>query len=593
MKIFNTENELGQILRKFRHTFYKVGAFSFVINMLMLMPSIYMMQVYDRVLASGNEFTLAMLTLMTLGLYALMSLMEWIRSTVLIRVGNQLDFQLSQRTFTAAFERNLQRSGGNPSQATSDLANVRQFLTGQGLFAFFDAPWLPIYLIFCFFFHPLLGAIVIVGAVILFGLAFLTEIATRKPLAAANQAHIGASAFANNNLRNAEVIEAMGMLPAIRGRWYLLQQKVLENQTIASDRSAKISATTKFVRISLQSLSLGAGALLAIDGIISPGMMIAASILMGRALQPVELAIGSWKGFVAARSAYARLEELLKNYPPRGEGMSLPPPKGHLLLENVIAAAPRSQVPILRGLTFAIEAGDVVAIVGPSASGKSTLARLLVGVWQAQAGKVRLDGADIYQWNKDELGPYIGYLPQDIELFEGTIAENIARFGEVDSDAVILAAQRAGVHEMILRFPQGYDTHLGLDGGMLSGGQKQRIALARTLYGDPSLVVLDEPNANLDDVGEAALVRAILDLKERGKTVVLITHRTNIINAVGKLLVLREGVMQMYGPRNQILAALSQPTPEAAAAAARRVAEQEEAARLQQAQQQGATIEQT
>lgn len=571
-KLFDKRSELGEILFGFRKTFYKVGAFSFVINMLMLMPSIYMMQVYDRVLASSNEFTLLMLTAMTLGLYALMSLLELVRSSVLIRVGNQMDMQLNNRTFTAAFERNLRRTGGNAAQAIHDLTSVRQFLTGQGLFAFFDAPWTPIYLIFCFFFHPLLGSIVVVGALILFALAYATEIATRKPLAEANQASIAAGAFANNNLRNAEVIEAMGMLPAIREKWFAQHMRILENQTLASDRAAKISAITKFVRISLQSLALGAGALLAIEGKITPGMMIAASILMGRALQPVEMAIGTWKQLISARAAYSRLEGLLKDHPVRGEGMPLPKPEGNILVENVVAGAPGGQVPILKGLSFAIQAGDVVGVVGPSASGKSTLARLLVGVWPAQAGKVRLDGADIFQWNKDELGPSIGYLPQDIELFEGTIAENIARFGDMDSNQVIDAAQRAGVHEMILRFPQGYDTRLGPDGGMLSGGQKQRIGLARTLYGNPSLIVLDEPNSNLDDVGEAALVGAIRDLKARGKTVILITHRTNIINAVEKLMVLRDGMMQLYGPRDQVLAALMQQAQQAQQAAAQQQA---------------------
>jgi ATP-binding cassette subfamily C exporter for protease/lipase len=296
-------------------------------------------------------------------------------------------------------------------------------------------------------------------------------------------------------------------------------------------------------------------------------MMIACSILMGKALQPVELAIGTWKQLLSARTSYARLDDLLKEAPPRGAGMPLPPPAGNMTVEGVIAVPPGGQHAVVRGLTFAMSAGDVVGVIGPSASGKSTLARLLVGVWPTQAGKVRLDGADIFQWNKDQLGPWIGYLPQDIELFEGTIAENIARFGKVDSDQVISAAQRAGVHDMILRFPQGYDTRLGLDGGMLSGGQKQRIGLARALYGDPSLIVLDEPNSNLDDVGENALVRAVMDLKARGKTVVLITHRTSIINAVDKLLVMREGEMVVYGPRDQVLAHLMQQQQQAQQAA--------------------------
>ena len=566
-KHLTPRTELAETLYGFRKTLYQLGAFSFVINLLGLMPSIYMLQVYDRVLASSNETTLLMLTLMTLGLYALMELLELARSSVLIRVGNRLDMQLNQRVFTASFERNLKRAGGNPSQAIHDLTSVRQFLTGNGLFAFFDAPWMPIYLLVCFMFHPLLGLVVLIGALLLFGLAYLTEVSTRKPLADANQAAMASSAFANNNLRNAEVIEAMGMLPAIRERWFAYHRRILDNQTLASDRNARINVMTKFIRISLQSLILGLGALLVIEGKLTPGMMIACSILMGKALQPVELAIGTWKQLLSARTSYARLDDLLKEAPPRGAGMPLPPPAGNMTVEGVIAVPPGGQHAVVRGLTFAMSAGDVVGVIGPSASGKSTLARLLVGVWPTQAGKVRLDGADIFQWNKDQLGPWIGYLPQDIELFEGTIAENIARFGKVDSDQVISAAQRAGVHDMILRFPQGYDTRLGLDGGMLSGGQKQRIGLARALYGDPSLIVLDEPNSNLDDVGENALVRAVMDLKARGKTVVLITHRTSIINAVDKLLVMREGEMVVYGPRDQVLAHLMQQQQQAQQAA--------------------------
>lgn len=576
--------ELGDALYSFRKSFYQLGAFSFVINLLGLMPSVYMLQVYDRVLASSNETTLLMLTLMTLGLYGLMELLELVRSTVLIRIGNKLDMMLNKRVFTASFERNLKRAGGNPSQAIHDLTNVRQFLTGNGLFAFFDAPWTPIYLLVCFLFHPSLGLTVLVGAILLFGLAYLTEISTRKPLADANQAAMASSAFANNNLRNAEVIEAMGMLPAIRERWFGYHRRILDNQTLASDRNARISVATKFIRISLQSLILGLGALLVIEGKLTPGMMIACSILMGKALQPVELAIGTWKQLLGVRTAYTRLDEMLKECPPRGAGMSLPAPAGQISVEGVIAVPPGGQHAVLRGLTFAVQPGDVVGVIGPSASGKSTLARLLVGVWPTQAGKVRLDGADIFQWNKDELGPWIGYLPQDIELFEGTIAENIARFGKIDSEQVIHAAQRAGVHDMILRFPQGYDTRLGLDGGMLSGGQKQRIGLARAIYGNPSVIVLDEPNSNLDDVGEAALVRTVQDLKARGKTVILITHRTSIINAVDKLLVVREGEMAAYGPRDQVLAHLmqAQQQAQAQAAAAQQQAQQQAAA--QQAQ---------
>jgi ATP-binding cassette subfamily C exporter for protease/lipase len=558
-------SELALVLHGFRKVVYKLSGLSAVINILMLAPTIYMLQVYDRALPSQNVTTLIMLSLIILGLFILMELLEYARSQVLIRVGNRLDMELNNRVFTAAFERNLQRSGSNAGQALRDLTNVRQFLTGNALFAFFDAPWAPIYLAVCFMFHWVIGVFVLAGMVLLSAMAYITEVITREPLSAANQAAMASDSYATNNLRNAEVIEAMGMLPALRGRWFQFQSRLLQKQTEASDKAARINAVTKFIRLSMQSLVLGVGALLAIEHEITPGMMIAGAVLMGRALQPVEMAIGTWKQLISVRAAYARLEELLKSHPARVSGMNLPKPQGQLLSENLIATPPGGQNAVLRGLSFAINVGDVVGIVGPSAAGKSTLARLMVGIWPAQAGKIRLDGADVYQWNKDELGPHIGYLPQDIELFEGTIAENIARFGVIDSEQVIAAAQRSGVHEMILRFPQGYDTRLSEGGGLLSGGQKQRIGLARSMYGDPSFIVLDEPNSNLDEVGEQALVRAVMDLKARGKTVVLITQRTSILNVVDKLMVLQEGAMQLYGPRDQVLAALMQANQQAAA----------------------------
>ncbi|MNF33371.1 ATP-binding cassette, subfamily C, exporter for protease/lipase [Pseudomonas linyingensis] len=551
-------SELAETLFRLRRTFYALAAFSGVINLLMLTPAVYMLQVYDRALVSSNVTTLLMLTLLVVGLYILMGMLEMVRSSVLIRVGNRLDMMLNQRVFTAAFERNLRRAGGNPSQALQDLSQVRQFLTGNGLFAFFDAPWTPIYLVVISLVHPLLGVITLIGSLLLVGLAWLTETSTRKPLAEANQAAMTSAAYANNNLRNAEVIEAMGMLPAIRQRWFGNHLRILELQSLASDRAAWITGLTRFVRITLQSLILGAGALLAIQGEITPGMMIACSILGGRALAPVEQAIATWKQLLSSRTAWARLSALLQDFPARKESMPLPKPTGILSVEGAFANAPGTNLPILRAISFNLSPGEALGVIGPSASGKSTLARLLVGIWPAQAGKVRLDGADVFQWNKEELGPWLGYLPQDVELFEGTIAENIARFGEVDGDAVIQAARQAGVHEMILRLPQGYDTRLSADGGALSGGQKQRVALARALYGDPSLIVLDEPNSSLDDVGEAALIQALSDLKRRGKTLVLISHRPTVLNIVDKILLLREGTVNMFGNRDEVFAALRQ-----------------------------------
>ncbi|MCY1489129.1 Type I secretion system ATP-binding protein PrsD [compost metagenome] len=553
-----TRSELADVLFRLRRTFYSLGAFSGVVNLLMLTPAVYMLQVYDRALVSSNVTTLIMLTILVIGLYVLMALLEVVRTKVLIRVGNRLDMDLNRRIFTAAFERNLARSGGNPAQALQDLTQVRQFLTGNGLFAFFDAPWTPIYLLVAYLIHPILGLVTLCGSLILVVLAYVTEVATQKPLAEANQASQASGTYANNNLRNAEVIEAMGMLPAISMRWFKSHVRILEMQTLASDRAAYISGLTRFVRITLQSLILGAGALLAIKGEITPGMMIACSILSGRALAPVEQVIASWKQLVGCRTAWGRLNEMLHDFPIRPPSMSLERPLGMLAVENAYAGAPGTNVSILRGVSLNLAPGESLGIIGPSASGKSTLARLLVGVWPTQAGKVRLDGADVFNWNKAELGPWLGYLPQDVELFEGTIAENISRFGELDSEAIIRAAKSAGVHEMILRFPQGYDTRLGVDGSPLSGGQKQRIALARALYGDPTLVVLDEPNANLDDIGEKALVDALGDLKRRGATTVLISHRPTVLGTVDKVLMLREGCTQMFGPREEVFSALRQ-----------------------------------
>ncbi|MFJ7810060.1 type I secretion system permease/ATPase [Pseudomonas asiatica] len=563
-----TRSELADVLFRLRRSFFALAAFSGVINVMMLTPAIYMLQVYDRALVSRNVTTLTMLTLLVIGLFMLMSALEMVRTRVLIRVGNFLDMDLNRRIFSAAFERNLSRAGGNPAQALQDLAQVRQFLTGNGLFAFFDAPWTPIYLLVCYLIHPLLGLVTLIGSLILVGLAYLTEKATQKPLAEANQAAMSSASYANNNLRNAEVIEAMGMLPAIGKRWYQGHLRILQMQTLASDRAAMISSTGRFVRITLQSVILGAGALLAIEGKITPGMMIACSILTGRALAPVEQAIAAWKQLLGCRSAWGRLNDLLHDYPQRPPSMSLQRPMGMLAVENVIAGAPGTNNNIVRGVSFSLVPGESLGIIGPSASGKSTLARLLVGVWPTQAGKVRLDGADIFTWNKAELGPWLGYLPQDVELFEGTIAENIARFTEVDSEAVIRAARSSGVHDMILRFPQGYDTRLAADGSPLSGGQKQRIALARALYGEPNLVVLDEPNANLDDVGEKALVDALAELKARGATVILISHRPNVLCAVDKVLMLRDGAVHMLGSRDEVFAALRKASVIPAATAA-------------------------
>ncbi len=551
------KNEILTALREFKGAFWSVGAFSAVINLLMLVPSLYMLQVYDRVLGSSNETTLAMLTLMMLVAYLCMSVLELVRSFVLVRVGARLDMRLNKRVYTAAFEQNLKKAGGNAGQSLQDLTVIRQFLTGSGIFAFFDVPWFPIYLAVIFMFNTSLGVFSLIGTVILIVLAYANERVSKKPLQDATAMSIISGNLATNNLRNAEVIEAMGMLPNLMSRWFTLHSRFLQLQAEASEKAGIVGALTKFVRISLQSLILGYGALLVLNNEITPGMMIVGSILMGRALSPVEQVIGIWKSWSGTRSAYDRLESLLSQNAPREAGMALEKPLGRLTVEGVTAAPPGSQTAVLKGLSFSIEPGDVLGVIGPSGSGKSTLARLLVGVWPSAMGKVRLDGADIYQWNKDELGPSLGYLPQDIELFAGSVSENIARFGLIDSEKVIAAAKLAGVHDMILHFPQGYDTLLGDGGAGLSGGQRQRIALARALYGDPALIVLDEPNSNLDDQGELALVAAINEMRAKGRTIVLITHRTSALATTNKLLMLKDGIAQMFGPRDQVLGELA------------------------------------
>lgn len=558
MEHFIPRNEIADVIRTRSKIFWTVGVFTAFINILMLVPSIYMLQVYDRVLPSGNEITLLMLTLIMLGMFGMMALLEYARSMVVIRIGSQLDMRLNSRVYTAAYEENLKNKSADAGNMLNDLTNVRQFLTGNALFAFFDAPWFPIYLLVIFLFNPWLGLFALIGSLLLVVLAVVNEMVSKKPLSEASKLALQSGSLARTNLRNAEVIEALGMLPNIKRRWYELHQRFLNSQRIASERASSVASVTKFVRLSLQSLVLGLGGWLAIDGHITPGMMIAGSILMGRTLAPIEQVINVWKSWSTAKLSYLRLVKLLEHNPPRGENMSLPAPEGALSVENVSATPPGSQrEAVLHNVSFSIQPGDVLGIIGPSASGKSTLARLMVGIWPVDEGIVRLDNADIYQWNKDELGPFIGYLPQDIELFAGTIAENIARFSDVDAEKVIDAARLAGVHELILRFPHGYDTIIGNSGAGLSGGQKQRIGLARALYGDPSLIVLDEPNSNLDDAGELALNQAVALLRQHKKTVVLITHRTNLLSMTSKLLLLVNGKVNAFGATNQVLQALA------------------------------------
>ncbi len=549
--------ELKEALQALRNAFTTVGAFSGFINLMMLAPALYMLQVYDRVLGSRNETTLVMLTVLVVGALLFMAALESVRGWILVRVGARLDAQLNGRVFTAAFERNLQQAGSNTAQPIHDLNAVRQTLTGSALLAAFDAPWLPIYLVVIFMMSPLLGWFALAGAIVLLVLAVANERISKPRLDEAQKFSMQSHQALVSHLRNSEVIEAMGMLPAIRQRWHALHRQQIHAQALASDRAAMLSGATKFVRIAMQSLILGFGALLVLEDQITAGMMIAASILLGRAFAPIELLVGNWKQIVSGRQAYARLQELLQRHPARGTSMSLPRPQGRITAEAVSAMPPGTRRVVLKNLGFTIAPGEVVAVVGPSASGKSSLARLLVGIWAPAAGSLRLDGASIYDWNKDELGPALGYLPQDIELFDGTVAENIARFGEIDSERVVDAARKVGMHEHILHLPQGYDTPLGAEGSNLSAGQRQRIGLARALYGDPALIVLDEPNSNLDEAGEKALLEALLGLKARGATVVIVTHRMSTLAAADKVMVLTDGTLAAFGPRDEVF----KPTP--------------------------------
>ncbi|MBW6389757.1 MULTISPECIES: type I secretion system permease/ATPase [Halomonadaceae] len=560
-------SELHHALHSCRGSFASVGLFSLFVNLLMLVPAIYMLQVYDRVLTTLSGETLLMLTLVVVFLFLIMGLLELVRSRILVRIGNRLDLQLSGRLCQAMFRHSLLTGSRQSAQPLTDLATLRQFLAGNGLLVFFDAPWVPVYLAVLFLFHPWLGLFATLSGLVLLTLTAVGEKLTQPLLSGAAIEQIKANELVDANLRNAEALHAMGMLPGILARWSQRHRRYLAGQSRASDRGEALASSARVLRLLAQSLILGLGAWLVLREELTPGMMIAGSIVMGRALAPIDRMIGTWRGFISARGAYRRLEELLLRVPMEPERMPLPRPSGRLRLEGVTASVPGGRVAVLSNIHFELGPGEHLGIIGPSAAGKSSLARVMLGIWPVSAGTVRLDGADIASWQRDALGPCIGYLPQDIELFDGTIAENIARFGEVDSIRVVAAARKAGVHEMILALPDGYDTLIASGSG-LSGGQRQRLALARALYGDPVLVVLDEPNANLDDRGEKALAAAMSALKQEGVTLCVISHRISVLKGMDRLLLLRDGEMQRFGRREEVMASLTiKPVPSAAAEA--------------------------
>ncbi|RMS23701.1 type I secretion system permease/ATPase [Pseudomonas syringae] len=553
------ENNLQVALKACKGSFISVGFFSLFVNALMLVPTLYMIQVSGRVVPSSSTPTLIMLTLIMTVLMITMGSLEWVRSRIMVRISNKLDVLLSRDVYQASFRKAL-RSGGMDASAQSlnDLTSLRQFLTGNGLFAFFDAPWLPIYTAVMFIFHPWFGWMTVGSAIVLVVLAYLNHRFTGKALTEANQQSLTANLLTTKNLRNAEVIESMGMLDTLMGRWGKRQRRVLVLQSDASDKSGTISSISRTFRNWAQSIMLALGAYLVITHQINPGLMMAGSLLLGRALSPVDQIINTWKGFVAARVQYTRLSETLEKLHNEPDRMALPDPEGHVQVENLVVTPPGGKSPVIRNISFVTPAGTIVGIVGPSAAGKSTLVRALLGIWPAQHGTVRLDGADISAWDKQKLGPHLGYLPQDIELFEGSISDNIARFTKVDPEKVVLAARTAGVHEMILQLPDGYDTVIGSEGVNLSGGQRQRIGLARAIYGSPRLIVLDEPNSNLDEVGERALSVALQLIKESGATVFIVSHRPNILSRLDRVMVMNAGTITLYGARDQVIAELAQ-----------------------------------
>jgi PrtD family type I secretion system ABC transporter len=541
--------------------FVFAALFSLAINTLLLAPSLYMLQVFDRVLASRSEETLAVLSLAAvIALFAMM-LLDVLRARLLAAAGASLDRRLGPRVLQGLMAQTARLSGTGHLHGLRDVATLRAFFSGQGLMAVFDAPWLPIFLLLITLFHPILGATALGGAIVMVVLAFLNERLTRVPLERAQTQARQAARFIDVGTRNADVVEALGMAPALSRRWSALNEAALREHRRANAIGAGFSGFTKFARQLIQLVMLGIGAHLVLSQHVTAGIMMAGSILLGRALAPVETLVGSWKGLVEARAAWRRLRALLNEQVQEEAGTELPAPLGAVKVEQLVFRLPKAERPILRGVSFSLQSGEALGVIGPSASGKSTLARLIVGVWKPAAGTVRLDGADVSAWPRERLGPYLGYLPQDVELFTGTVAQNIARLGEPDAAAVIRAAQRAHVHELILRLPQGYDTEMGEAGAALSPGQRQRVALARALYGEPRLVVLDEPNASLDNEGDEALLRALADLKANGATVVIVAHRPSLLRSVDKLLVMNEGTVQMFGPRAEVLARLTRPLP--------------------------------
>jgi ATP-binding cassette subfamily C exporter for protease/lipase len=555
------KSELREALSGITPWLYRVLVFSLLTNILVLTPSWYMLEVYDRVVNSRSHRTLFMLTLLVVGLYAMLEAIEWVRSTIMHEAARNFDKRLRERVFDSVLSARLRNyPAGASGQALNDLRTIRDFISSNVILAFLDAPLALIVLVFLYFINPILCWFAIGGAVVQFLIGYFNEKRIREPLSQANKGSLVSQVYAGGILRNAQVIESMGMLDALRTRWMARQRDFLVKQAEASDSAGTNAALSKLTQSLLSSLMLGMGCWLTIKGEMFGSGMIVGSILGGRILSPLVQIIGNWRQVEGTREAYVRIDSLLREFTEEPWALPLPPPKGNLLVDNVTAGPPGSTLQILRGIAFRVAAGDSVAIVGPSASGKTTLARLLVGVWTPMNGKIRLDGSDISTWNKAELGPHIGYLPQTVELFDGTIAENVSRFGPPDTEKVHDACRMVGLDGFIETLPQKYDTLIGDDGSFLSGGQRQRIALARAVYGMPAFVVLDEPNSSLDEAGDVALFATLSQLKSAGSTVIVVTHRLQLLEAIDYLLILVDGQIRQFGPRDQVLAAMQPKT---------------------------------
>jgi ATP-binding cassette subfamily C protein EexD len=536
-----------------KSSFITVGVFSFFINMLMLTPMFFMMQVFDRVVASGSLSSLVALAVIAVFLLSTMGVLEWIRSRVLVKVATRLDLLLSDKVYHECFAYGRLQQGANSVQPLNDLNGLRQYLGGNAIFAFFDLPWLPFYMVLMFVFHPIMGFWGVFAAVVLVVLAVANERTTRKPLEEANDLARISLAHTDRNLRNAEVVSSMGMLQGLHSRWRSRQNTTLYHQEISSNYAGGFMAFTKTFRIIAQMGAMGLGALLTVTQMITPGTMIAGSLLMSRALSPLESMISAWKSFTTARQAYQRLEAMLDVEENQSDYTRMPDPEGRVSAHDVTIVPPKGKYATIQGVSFDIPPGSVVGIIGPSGAGKTTLVRGILGTWGCAEGAFRIDGVETTQYRREDLGPHLGYLPQDIELFDGTISENIARFESVDSEAVVTAAKDAGVHQLILDLPEGYDTVIGSDGYTLSAGQRQRIALARAVYRRPQIVILDEPNSNLDDAGEAALHRTILRLRKQGSTVLVVSHRKPILGLTNILLFMVGGRLEKWGQRGEVL----------------------------------------